>query len=157
MAQVNRAPLFARAGNVMTTTLLRAGIRLNGFGKYPMYLLIVRGRKSGQPRTISIAILEHGGKRYLGAPFGAVNWVRNLRAAGEATITRGRRSELVSAVEVPPGEAALILRDEVVGGNPFARFFGVTADSSLAEFERSVVTHPLFLLERKQPGGVAYD
>jgi hypothetical protein len=96
-----------------------------------------------------MAILERDGRRYLGAPFGTVNWVRNLRAAGEATLTRGRRAETVSARELPPGEAALILREEVKDGHPFARYLGVTPDSSLEEFERAVVSHPLFLLERK--------
>jgi deazaflavin-dependent oxidoreductase (nitroreductase family) len=149
MATTAQAPLFVRAGNVLTTTLLRAGVRLKGFGKYPMYLLTVRGRKSGQPHTVSIALLERDGQRYLGAPFGAVNWVRNLRAAGEATLTRGRRAETVSARELPPGEAALVLRDEVRDGHPFARYLGVTADSSLEEFARAAASHPLFVLERR--------
>jgi deazaflavin-dependent oxidoreductase (nitroreductase family) len=147
MAKTYRAPLYVRAGNVLTTTLLRLGIKLMGFGKYPMYLLTVRGRTSGQPRTVSIAILERDGKRYLGAPFGAVNWVRNLRAAGEATLTRGRRSETVNATELPPQEAALVLREEVKDGHPFARNLGVTPTSSLAEFERAATIYPLFLLE----------
>jgi deazaflavin-dependent oxidoreductase (nitroreductase family) len=149
MAKTSQAPLFVRLGNVVTTTLLRAGVKLVGFGNYPMYLLTVRGRKSGQPRTVSIAIIERNGKRYLGAPFGAVDWVRNLRAAGEAILTRGRRSETVNAVELPAREAAQVLREEIKGGNPFARYFGVTAESSLEEFERATVSHPLFLLERK--------
>ena len=152
MAKTYQAPLFARLGNVLTTGLLRAGFKLVGFGNYPMYLLTVRGRKSGQPRTVSIAIIERNGQRYLGAPFGAVDWVRNLRAAGEAILTRGRRSETVNAIELPPREAALVLREEVKDGNPFVRSYGVTADSSLEEFERAAVSHPLFVLERKQNG-----
>ena len=119
------------------------------FGNYPMYLLTVRGRKSGQPRTVPLAIIQRNGKRYVGSPYGIVDWVRNLRAAGEAMLTRGRRSETVKAIELPPSEAALVLQEEVKGGNPFARFFGVTAESSLEEFERAVVSHPVFLLERK--------
>jgi deazaflavin-dependent oxidoreductase (nitroreductase family) len=114
-----------------------------------MYLLTVRGRKSRQPRTVSIAIIERNGKRYLGAPFGEVDWVRNLRAAGEAILTRGRRAEAVNAIELPPWEAALVLREEIKDGNPFARYFGVTVESSLEEFERATVSHPVFLLERK--------
>jgi deazaflavin-dependent oxidoreductase (nitroreductase family) len=149
MAKTYQAPLFARIGNVLTTALLRAGFKLVGFGKYPMYLLTVRGRKSGQPRTISMVIIERNGKRYLGAPFGTVAWVRNLRAAGEAILTRGRRSETVSAIELPTSEAALVLREEVKDGNPFSSYFGVTAESSLDEFERAAVSHPLFLLEGK--------
>jgi deazaflavin-dependent oxidoreductase (nitroreductase family) len=149
MTKTTQAPMFVRLGNVLTTTLLRAGFKLVGLGNYPMYLLTVRGRKSGQPRTVSIAIIERNGKRYLGAPFGVVDWVRNLRAAGEAILTRGRRAETVTAIELPPSEAALVLREEIKGGNPFARYFGVTVESSFEEFERAAASHPLFVLERK--------
>jgi deazaflavin-dependent oxidoreductase (nitroreductase family) len=149
MAKTYQAPLFVRAGNVLTTALLRAGIKLVGIGHYPMYLLTVRGRTSGQPRTVSIAIIERDGRRYLGAPFGAVAWVRNLRTAGEAVLTRGRRAETVGATELPIGEAALVLRAEVAGGNPFSRYFGVTVASSPEEYERAVIRHPLFVLETR--------
>lgn len=149
MARTDRAPPFVRAANVLTVALARAGFRLVGFGKYPMYLLTVRGRKSGQPRTVPIVLLERNGNRYLASPYGAVNWVRNLRAAGEATLTRARRSETVTARELPKEEAALVLRDDVRKGNPFARYFGVTAGSSLEEFERAALSHPLFVLENK--------
>ncbi len=149
MAKTNQAPMFVRAANVMTTTLLRAGFKLVGYGHYSMYLLTVRGRKSGLPRTIPIAIIEQNGKRYVGSVYGIVDWVRNLRAAGEAILTRGRRSETVNVRELPQGEAALVLREDVKGGNPFAHYYGVTADSSLEEFEHAVLTHPVFLFERK--------
>jgi deazaflavin-dependent oxidoreductase (nitroreductase family) len=143
----SQVPTFVRLGNVLTTTLLRAGFKLVGLGNYPMYLLTVRGRKSGQPRTVSIAIIERNGKRYLGTPFGVVDWVRNLRAAGAAILTRGRRSETVNAIELPPREAALVLREEIKGGNPFARYFGVTTESSLEDFERATIHHPVFSLQ----------
>jgi len=146
----NKAPMYVRAANVMTTTLLRVGVKLTGGGgKYPMYLLTVRGRKSGLPRTVTIAIWEHDGKRYLGSVYGIVDWVRNLRAAGEAILTRGRRSETVNVRELPQGEAALVLQEDVKSGNPFASNYGVTADSSLEEFERAVLTHPVFVFERR--------
>jgi deazaflavin-dependent oxidoreductase (nitroreductase family) len=149
MAKTYQAPMFVRLGNVLTTLLLRAGVKLVGIGNYPMYLLTVRGRKSGQPRTVSIAIIERNGKRYLGTPFGVVAWVRNLRAMGEATLTRGRRAETVNARELSNGEAALLLREEIKGGNPFGRYYQVTAESSSEEFEHAVLTHPLFVLESK--------
>src|SRR6266487_4707502 len=153
MAKQNQAPRFVRVANVLTTTLLRAGLPIVGpglvMGKYPMYLLTVRGRKSGQPRTVPLAIIERNGKRYVGSPYGIVDWVRNLRAAGEAILTRGRRSGTVNARELPKGEAALVLRAEIKGGNPFGRYFGVSVESSPEEYERAVVSHPLFLLERK--------
>ena len=149
MAKIYQAPRYVRVANVMTTTLLRAGVKFVGAGKYPMYLLTVRGRKSGLPRTVPIAIWEHNGKRYVGSVYGIVDWVRNLRSAGEATLTRGRRSETVTVRELPQHEAALVLREDIKGGNPFARNYGVTADASLEEFERVVLTHPVFLLESK--------
>ncbi|HVB21698.1 MAG TPA: nitroreductase family deazaflavin-dependent oxidoreductase [Ktedonobacteraceae bacterium] len=155
MVTTNKAPTFVRAGNVLTTTLLRAGFKLVGpylvRGNYPLYLFTVRGRKSGLPRTIPIVIIQRNGKRYLASPYGIVDWVRNLRAAGEAILTRGRRAETVNARELPPGEAALVLREDVRSGNPFARYFGVTADSSLEDFERAAASHPLFELEKQKP------
>ncbi|HEY6411225.1 MAG TPA: nitroreductase family deazaflavin-dependent oxidoreductase [Ktedonobacteraceae bacterium] len=153
MAQTSQIPAFVRLGNILTLTLLRSGFKLVGpylfFGNYPMYLLTVRGRKSGQPRTVALAIIKRNGKRYVSSPYGIVDWVRNLRAAGEAILTRGRRSETVNVRELPQGEAALVLREDIKGGNPFARYYGVTAGSSLEEFERVVLTHPLFLFESK--------
>lgn len=153
MAKTYKVPVFVRLGNILTLTLLRAGLPLVGpfifFGNYPMYLLTVPGRKSGLPRTVALAIIERNGKRYVGSPYGIVDWVRNLRASGEAVLTRRRRTETVTAKELPKGEAALILREEIKGGNPFGHYYGVTANSSLEEFEHAVVTHPLFVLERK--------
>ena len=153
MATTSGAPKFVRVANILTMSLLRAGFPLVGpgfvVGNYPMYLLTVRGRKSGQPRTVPIAIMERDGRRYVGSPYGIVDWVRNLRAAGEAILTRKRRSETVMAKEVQPGEAAPILRAEIKAGNPFIRYYGVTADSSLEEFEHAALTHPLFVLESK--------
>lgn len=153
MAKTSHIPLYVRLGNALTLTLLRVGFKLRGpylvFGNYRMYLLTVRGRKSGLPHTVSLATIERNGKRYVGSPFGIVDWTRNLRAAGEATLTRGRRSETVTASELPQHEAALVLREDVKDGNPFARGYGVTADSSLEEYEHAVVSHPLFVLEKK--------
>lgn len=130
MAKSHQAPLFVRVSNTLTVTLLRAGIKIFGPGHYPMYLLTVRGRKSGQPCTVPIVIWGHHGKRYVGSVYEIVDWVRNLRAAKEAILTRGRRTEAVNVVELPQKEAALVLQEDIKGGNPFARFYGVTADAS---------------------------
>jgi hypothetical protein len=85
------------------------------------------------------------------APFGTVNWVRNLRASnGEATLTRSRCTETIRAIEQEPEAAALVLRGSMrSGGAPgFVRsYLSVTADSSLEDFEREVLTHPVFLLQ----------
>jgi deazaflavin-dependent oxidoreductase (nitroreductase family) len=150
MAKTYQAPRFVRLANVMTKNLLRAGVKLRGYGN-PMYLLTVRGRKSGQPRTIPVVIVEQDGNRYLFSPFGIVDWVRNLRAAGEAILTRGRRAEHVRASELPTDEAGLVLRGFITSGKnpPIIGYFGVTTDSSLEDFVRATAIHPVFLIERK--------
>ena len=80
---------------------LRAGLPMG-----PNVLLTVRGRKSGVPRTVPVAIGRDGDAEYLFSPFGEVAWVHNLRAAGTAEIRHGRRRRTVVAREVPPAEAA---------------------------------------------------
>jgi deazaflavin-dependent oxidoreductase (nitroreductase family) len=140
MAQTYRAPLFVRIGNMFATPLLRAGVKISINA-----LLTVRGRKSGQPRTTPLAVVELNGQRYLIAAFGIADWVRNLRAAGAATLTRGRRSEAITVVELPPAEAALILKACLAGSPGFVRpYFDATPESSLEEFEREAVRHPVF-------------
>jgi hypothetical protein len=72
MAKTNQAPRSVGVANVLITTLLRASLPLVGpglvIGNYPMYLLTVRGRKSGLPRTVPLVIIERNGKRYVGSP-----------------------------------------------------------------------------------------
>ena len=81
MAKTYQVPSFVRLGNYVTTTLLRAGVKPGN-----MALLTVRGRKSGLPRTTPVSVIEREGQRWLIAAFGEVDWVRNLRAAGEASL-----------------------------------------------------------------------
>ncbi len=147
MATKSKVPRFVRIANIMTTTLLRAGIKLTGPGSCPLYLLTVPGRKSGLRRTIPIAVVEQEGKRYLLSPYGVVDWTRNLRAAGEATFTRGRRAEDVRALELPLDEAGPVLKRFIETGNPIGRFFPIAANASLDEFKHITATHPVFLLQ----------
>ncbi len=145
MAKRSPVPRFVLVANVLTKSLLRAGVKLAGFG-VPTYLLTVRGRKSGQPRTTPVSPIEYEGKRYLMTPYGAVDWVRNLRAAGEATLTRGRRTETIRATELPNDEAGLVLQAFIESGNTFARVFGAPKGASREDFERLALSHPVFLV-----------
>jgi deazaflavin-dependent oxidoreductase (nitroreductase family) len=95
--------------------LLVAGMPM-GFNR----LVTIRGRKSGLPRTTPLAVIEVGGRRWVWAPWGEVQWVRNLRAAGRATIAVRGRTEEVSATELDPTERVGYFRD-VLG--PLARSF----------------------------------
>src|SRR5262245_25341263 len=95
--QSTHVPSWVPFFNRISRRLLAAGVPMG-----PNVLITVRGRKSGLPRSTPVTIIENAGRRGLIAPFGEVNWVRNLRAAGYATITAGRRKEEVTAIELGP-------------------------------------------------------
>jgi deazaflavin-dependent oxidoreductase (nitroreductase family) len=104
-----RVPRLVPMFNPVASRLLRVG-RLMG----PNALLTVRGRKSGEPRTTPVALVEVRGRRWVIGTFGDTNWVRNLRAAGEGDISAGRRNLHVKAVELTQEEAAQFFT-EVLG------------------------------------------
>ena len=72
--------------------------------------LRVRGRKTGRWRNVPVNVLELDGERYLVAPRGETDWVRNLRAAGSGQLQYGRRgTEAFRAVEVPDKEKPRVI------------------------------------------------
>ena len=71
--------------------------------------LAVRGRRSGQWRTVPVNVLELDGQRYLVAPRGETDWVRNLRAAGGGELRRRGRVLAFRAEEVPDAEKPPII------------------------------------------------
>jgi len=106
---VNRAPFLVRLLNPLLKAMMAAGIPLG-----PNGLITVRGRKTGEPRTTGVAIINVEGRRWVWAPWGDVNWVRNLRAAGRATIRYRGREQVVRAVELNEPERASFFRDVYV-------------------------------------------
>jgi deazaflavin-dependent oxidoreductase (nitroreductase family) len=103
-----RAPRLIPLFTPLATRLLRMG-RIMG----PNTLLTVRGRKSGEMRTTPVAMVEVDGKRWIIGTFGDTNWVRNLRAAGEAEISTGSRHEKVRSVELSREEGARFFAEVV--------------------------------------------
>src|SRR5690242_9390805 len=108
MSAPAKAPSFVGMLNPIARRVLRAGPLLG-----PNALITVRGRKSGQPRTTPVALVEIDGRRWVIGTFGETNWVRNLRAAGEATLSVGRRREDVKANELAEDERISFFRDVV--------------------------------------------
>ena len=119
ISSMARAPMSVSLFNPILKFLLAAGVPLG-----PNRLITIRGRKTGLPRTTPVAIIEVSGRRWVWAPWGEVNWVRNLRAAGRATITLRRHSEEIRATELDETQRVAFFRD-VLG--PLARStpFGV--------------------------------
>jgi deazaflavin-dependent oxidoreductase (nitroreductase family) len=120
-------------------------------------LLTVRGRTTGEPRSFPVTVLETGGRRYVFAAFGETNWVLNLRAAGVATLRRGRRDEQVVAVELPSDDAAPILQASLAPvlkmkmfGPMIGGWYGITSDSSPADYLIAARNHAAFELRPAQ-------
>ena len=127
----------------------------------PNVLLTVRGRKTGQPRTFPVAILKADGREYLFSAFGEVSWVHNLRAAGRATIGHGRRTRTVTATEIEPAAAAVVLEAGLrpimrvpLIGTMIAGWYGIDGHSSVEDYLAAAGRHPAFELhDVESPSG----
>ena len=126
----------------------------------PNILLTVIGRRTGIPRTFPVALMRVGGRMFVQSPYGDVDWARNLRVAGRATMSRHSRETPVDAIELTPQEGGPILRDALVPYRRnrlvarFARIFvPLAADATLEDHVRHVEGHPMFeLLPRLDQG-----
>jgi deazaflavin-dependent oxidoreductase (nitroreductase family) len=118
-----------------------------GISLYGSRVLVVRGRKSGEPRSNPVNLLELDGERYLVAPRGNTQWVRNARAAaGVAELRLGKRSEAVELVELPADQRVPVLRVYLTKwGWEVGRFVeGLSAKSSDAEIAAVAPGMPVF-------------
>ena len=109
---MNTSDRYVKAGrgnNVLNWVVQRlTGLGVSVWGSR---VLAVRGRKSGEWRTVPVNLLVHEGERYLVAPRGHTQWVRNLRAAGGVGELRvGRRVETFTADELADDAKPAVLR-----------------------------------------------
>src|ERR1700731_4769182 len=126
--------------------IVSAALRLGGTPD-TTYLLTVKGRTSGLPRTTPVTLVEEGSQRWLVAPYGPVGWVRNARVAGDVTLTRGRRAETVRVEEVTnPAEAAPILKLYVTRVPITRPYFTAGPEAAVEEFATEAGRHPVFHL-----------
>ena len=141
---MQRAPFRIRLTNAIVQRLLALGLRIP-----PMVLLTVRGRRTGRQHTTPVGLLVQDGHRYLFSAFGEVNWVRNLRAAGVATIARGRQRETLPAAELTAEEAGQVLQS-ILKSPTFGRlvrpYFPVASDAPLTDLIQEARHHPVFEL-----------
>jgi deazaflavin-dependent oxidoreductase (nitroreductase family) len=144
VAKTYRPGLGTKLANAMLSALLR-----RGGGPPFMRLLTVEGRSTGQPRSTPVVPVEVDGGRWLVAPYGEVGWVRNVRAAGQVTLRRGKLSETLAATEVAPGDAVSVLRRYLAmkpTGRIVKAYFDVDPDASDDAFAREAPRHPVFEL-----------
>jgi deazaflavin-dependent oxidoreductase (nitroreductase family) len=131
--------------NRVVAALTRVGISFWG-----SRILEVRGRKTGVPRRTPVNLLTLGGARYLVAPRGHTQWVRNLRAAaGEGDLLLGRRREHFHAAEIADTDKEEIIRAYLRRWKwEVGQFFsGVGPAAPSAELERIAPDHPIFRID----------
>jgi deazaflavin-dependent oxidoreductase (nitroreductase family) len=129
--------------NRFVALLSRLGISMAG-----SRVLEVRGRKSGELRRTPVNLMPFEGERYLVAPRGHTQWVRNLRASGEGRLLIGRRTEEFSAGELADDEKPALLRAYLKRWKwEVGQFFGgVGPDAPDSELRRIAPDHPVFRL-----------
>lgn len=130
-----------RIFNGVVRGLTRIGISVAGSRE-----LRVRGRTSGEWRTTPVNLLTVDGERYLVAPRGNTQWVRNIRAAGAGELRVGRRTESFRIAEVGDDRKSPILRDYLRrwGWEVGAFFEGVDKNASDDDLARIAPGFPVF-------------
>ena len=129
--------------NPIVAWLSRHGLSLAG-----SRVLEVQGRKSGEWRRTPVNPLNFEGKRYLVAPRGNTQWVRNIRVSGGGRLV-GRGVEEFSATELADEEKPALLRAylEKWKWEVGAFFDGVGPDASDEELLRIAPERPVFRID----------
>jgi deazaflavin-dependent oxidoreductase (nitroreductase family) len=128
-----RAPRWLKPMNKFMMAAQKLGIPTG-----PAMVLTVRGRRSGQPRSTPITPFTLDGGLYSVAGYANSDWPRNARAAGEGTLTRGRKAQRVKIIELSAEEAPPVLRafaSSVPVGVAFAKRSGLVREGTPDEFE----------------------
>jgi deazaflavin-dependent oxidoreductase (nitroreductase family) len=139
-----KPPWWLKPANKVFIGMSRLGL---SFGGESPVVLTVPGRKSGTPRSTPVTPMTVDGKRYVVGGFPGADWVRNVRAASEVTLSRGRKHERVRMVELSADEARPLLRvwpSEVPTGVGFMKRCGLIKEGRPDEFEALAEICPVF-------------
>jgi deazaflavin-dependent oxidoreductase (nitroreductase family) len=147
-AQAHHPPgwLTLHVANPIMIGLTKLGISVAG-----SRALEVTGRKSGQPRRTPVNLLEYEGGRYLVAPRGQVQWVKNVRVEPKAKLLKGSKAEEITLSEITDeSERVPLLRAylEKWKWEVGAFFDGVGPDASDEELAKIAPDHPTFKVEK---------
>jgi deazaflavin-dependent oxidoreductase (nitroreductase family) len=128
----------------LLTVLVEPAARLGLAGKRTHVLTVV-GRKSGRKYSTPVQLVFLDGQRWLVAPYGEREWVKNARAAGTVELTRARNTERVHVEEVVDAQTAAPVLREYLNKTPVTKsFFEVSKDSPLEDFAAEAPRHPVF-------------
>jgi deazaflavin-dependent oxidoreductase (nitroreductase family) len=152
MSDVSSSPAFRQP-----TAIERLFNRVFGFlvgmglGFKHNYLLQVHGRKSGKLYSTPINLLEVDGRRYLVAPRGQTQWVRNAEAAGEVVLKKGSELKPFGLVAVADADKPPLLKAYLEKFKAeVQRYFPIAAGSDVEAFEGIAAGYPVFELVAKK-------
>lgn len=151
MAETLRTPKDFEQPNTIDRTINRLfGFFLGlGIGLSHNYLLEVRGRKTGKTYSTPVNVLEYKGKRYLVAPRGYTQWVRNVETSGEGVMVRGARRDKTKLRALADEEKPEILKAYLDRFKPTVqRYFPIAAGSPVDAFAPYTSRYPVFELTR---------
>lgn len=136
-----RKSVWRRGLNALVRPLARLGLAGRS-----TYVLTVPGRESGRLWSTPVSIVRDGDDRWLVAPYGERNWVRNARAAGWVELHRGRRRARLSVEELEAEQAVPVLREYYRRFRVTRPFFEVTLEASHEQWLAEAPRHPAFRL-----------
>ena len=136
-----RKSVWRRGLNALVRPLARLGLAGRN-----THVLTVPGRESGRLWSTPVSIVRDGDERWLVAPYGERNWVKNARASGRVELQRGRRRERLAVEEVEVEQAVPVLREYYRRFRVTRPFFDVTLESSHEEWLAEAPRHPAFRL-----------
>jgi deazaflavin-dependent oxidoreductase (nitroreductase family) len=142
-----RPPWWLKYVNKVMIGIQKLGVPLGDKGPV---ILTVAGRKSGKPRSTPVTPMTVDGKRYIVAGLPGADWSANARAAGEATLHQGRRTQHVRMVEMSAEDARPLLRVfpiEVPTGVGFMKNAGLVTGPNPDEFEALAGRCPVFRMD----------
>nr|WP_090276433.1 nitroreductase family deazaflavin-dependent oxidoreductase [Mycolicibacterium komanii]CRL69804.1 cell entry (mce) related family protein [Mycolicibacterium komanii] len=145
-----RLPWWLKYVNKVMIGLQRLGV----LGEKGPVVLEVPGRKTGKPRKTPVTPMDVDGQRYVVGGVPGSDWAANVRAAGEATLHIGRRSERVRMAEMPAEEARPLLRQfptKVPTGVDFIKNAGLVTGPNPDEFEALAGRCPVFRIDKVSP------
>jgi deazaflavin-dependent oxidoreductase (nitroreductase family) len=136
-----RNSLWRRGLNALVRPLTRLGL----VGR-STHVLTVPGRESGRLWSTPVSIVRDGEERWLVAPYGERNWVKNARAAGWVELRRGRMRERLTVEELEAEAALPVLREYHRRFRVTRPFFDVSQDSPSDAWLAEAPRHPVFRL-----------
>ena len=124
--------------------IVRLWIRL-GLPPRKYHILTVKGRRSGRLHSTPVSVVQINEQRWLVAPYGTRNWVKNARVAGQVTLSRGGHSEVLTTEEEhDPTRCAPVLKLYVDQEPITRRFFDAKPGAPIEAFAAEAHRHPVF-------------